>query len=181
MSRLGKKPVEIPKEVKVEMRDGVVFVEGPKGKVTKKFSERMKIIITDKQVSVERPSDSKQDKSLHGLTRKLLLNMVSGVVKEFEEKLEMSGLGYKAQSQPGKLTLQVGFTHPVIVVIPEQIKITVQDNQISVKGVDKELVGQVASLIRSKKPAEPYKGKGIKYSDEQVRRKAGKTVVKSAG
>ena len=181
MSRQGKKPVDIPSGVKVEVQENLVKIEGPKGKIEKIFSPRLKITKQDNYILVERSSDEKTDKCLHGLTRSLILNMVAGVTKEFERKLEINGLGYKAQVQSDKLILQVGFTHPVPILIPQGIKITVQENQISVKGVDKEMVGQIASLIRSSKPAEPYKGKGIRYSDEVVRRKAGKTVVKTAG
>ena len=181
MSRQGKKPVDIPGGVKVEVQGNLVKIEGPKGKIEKIFSPRLKIVKQDNCILVERQSEEKTDKCLHGLTRKLILNMVAGVTKEFERKLEISGLGYKALVQSDKLILQVGFTHPVPILIPQGIKIAVQENQISVKGVDKEMVGQIASLIRSVKIAEPYKGKGIKYNDEIVRRKAGKAVVKTAG
>ncbi|OIO03457.1 50S ribosomal protein L6 [Candidatus Desantisbacteria bacterium CG_4_10_14_0_8_um_filter_48_22] len=181
MSRLGKRPVDIPGGVKVEVQGSLVKIEGPRGKIERIFSPRMKISKQDNRILVERQSDEKIDKSLHGLTRRLILNMVTGVIKEFERKLEINGLGYKAQVQSDKLILQIGFTHPVPILIPQGIKITVQENKISVKGVDKETVGQVAGLIRSIKPAEPYKGKGIRYSDEIVRRKAGKAVVKTAG
>jgi len=181
MSRLGKRPITVPEGVNVEIQDNRISVEGPKGKLTKFLSPQLKIKRLDHQILIERSGDSKIEKSLHGLSRKLVLNMIEGVLNGFEKQLEINGLGYKAQVQKETLVLQVGFTHPVVINIPDGIKIEVRENRIIVKGVDKELVGEIASLIRRVKPAEPYKGKGIKYVDEQVRRKAGKTVVKTTG
>lgn len=198
MSRLGKKPIIIPKGVKVFIEGNAIKVEGPKGKIAKNIPGRMKfkilgndapdvsnescVTISDNnQIVIERPSDEKTDKSLHGLSRKIVLNMIEGVVKGFEKQLEVTGLGYRATATKEGLTLEKVYTHPVMVPVPEEIKIEVKDGKVIVRGTDKELVGKVASDIRNVKPVEPYKGKGIKYVGEHVRRKAGKAVVKTAG
>lgn len=178
MSRLGKKPIIIPDGVRVEIQGNLINVEGPKGRVSKVLNPRMKIVSSDNKILVERPSDTKIDKSLHGLTHKLIKNMFEGVSKGFEKKLEINGLGYRAQVQGNKLVLQVGFTHPVNLNVPEGIKVAVKENVITVDGADKELVGEFSSIIHNAKPPEPYKGTGIKYVGEQIRRKIGKALSK---
>lgn len=175
MSRLGKKPLSIPKDVKVEAKDGLACVEGPKGKLDFKLPNRISLEIKDSQILVKRSGDSKQDKSLHGLTRALLANMIKGVTEGYVKELEIIGVGFKAQLQGNKLNLQLGFSHPVNYAVPEGIKIEIpKATQIVIRGIDKEKVGEVAAEIRSVYPPEPYKGKGIRYSGEYVKKKVGK-------
>lgn len=176
MSRIGKLPVTIPSGVEVKIGEGnLVTVKGPKGFLERKLSEEMVISIEDNEVIVTRPSDLKKHKSLHGLTRTLVNNMVEGVTKGFTKVLEINGVGYRAQKQGKKLILTLGYSHPVEMEDPEGIESTVEGNKITVSGISKEKVGQYAAEIRFKRPPEPYKGKGIKYSDEVIRRKEGKT------
>ena len=180
MSRIGKLPVVIPAGVTVEMKDNnVLSVKGPKGTLEKQFALEIGIEQKDGEIVVTRPNDNKKEKSLHGLTRALIHNMVDGVTNGFEKKLEINGVGYRAAKQGKTLTLTLGYSHPVTMEDPEGVE-TVLDgtNTIFVRGIDKEAVGQYAAEIRSKRGPEPYKGKGIKYADEIIRRKVGKTGKK---
>jgi len=175
MSRIGKKPLAIPKDVKVEVRDSSIYIEGPKGKLSRTLSNRISIELKDNQIFLKRSSDTKTDKSLHGLYRALLANMFKGVTEGYVKELEIIGVGFKAQLQGNKLNMQLGFSHPVNFSVPEGIKIeTPKPTQIVVRGIDKEKVGEVAAQIRSVYPPEPYKGKGIRYVGEYVKKKVGK-------
>ena len=178
MSRIGNKAVEIPDKVKVNVdQEGAVSVEGPKGKLQWKLPRQIRASVQDNQVSVVREAESRNVKALHGLSRSLVYNMVQGVSEGFTKQLEIEGVGFKAAVQGSALNLSLGFSHPVSFSIPKDIKITVADNtKITVQGVDKKLVGQVAADIRGFYPPEPYKGKGVRYAGEQIRRKVGKTV-----
>lgn len=177
MSRVGKNPVEIPKGVKAEIKEAVLHAEGPKGKLSVKLHSRMLFEIKDNKVFVKRQSDSKLDRSLHGVTRTLVFNTIKGVSEGFSKELEIQGVGFKAQTQGKSLILNLGFTHPIDHHIPEGIVIeTPKPTQVVVKGADKQLVGEVAAQIRRYFKPEPYKGKGIRYVGEYVRRKVGKTV-----
>ena len=176
MSRIGKAPVAVPNGVTVTLKDGnVISVKGPKGELTRSLPAAMTIAQENGQVTVTRPSDEDQHKSLHGLTRTLIANMVEGVTKGFSKNLELIGVGYKAEVRPYGLQLALGYSHPIEYRAPQGIKLTAPvPTQILVEGANKEVVGQVAAEIRSLRPPEPYKGKGVKYAGEQVRRKAGK-------
>jgi large subunit ribosomal protein L6 len=178
MSRIGNKAVEIPDKVKVNVdEEGAVSVEGPKGKLHWNLPRRIRASVQDNQVSLVREAESRNVKALHGLSRSLVHNMVQGVSEGFTKQLEIEGVGFKAAVQGSTLNLSLGFSHPVPFSIPKDIKITVADNtKITVEGVDKKLVGQVAADIRRFYPPEPYKGKGVRYAGEQIRRKVGKTV-----
>jgi len=177
MSRIGKKPVELPAGVKISQEQSTIKVEGPKGKLSMLMPEGVDIILGDKAVEVKRPSDGRRERSYHGLVRTLIANMVKGVTSGFEKSLEISGVGYRAEIAGKSLKLVVGYSAPVEYEIPEgiQIKVDKQVN-IAVSGIDKQLVGRVAAEIRGLKKPEPYKGKGIKYTTETVRRKVGKSV-----
>ncbi|MDX1357782.1 MAG: 50S ribosomal protein L6 [Clostridia bacterium] len=177
MSRIGKMPIVIPKGVDVKIEDGnKVTVKGPKGTLTQKFSPDMAIKIEDGQVIIERPSDLKRHKAFHGLTRSLLNNMVVGVSEGFKKELEINGVGYRAALQGNTLVLSLGYSHPVEMVPPEGITVEVPaQNRITVSGFDKQAVGEFAAEIRAKRKPEPYLGKGVKYADERIRRKEGKT------
>ena len=180
MSRIGRLPVAIPAGVEVTVADGnVVTVKGPKGTLERALPTELEIKVEDGHVVVTRPNDLKRIKSLHGLTRSLIHNMVVGVSEGYKKELEVNGVGYKAAKQGKKLTLNLGYSHPVEMEDPEGLE-TVLDgqNKITVKGIDKEKVGQYAAEIRDKRRPEPYKGKGIKYADETIRRKVGKTGKK---
>ncbi|HIU88119.1 MAG TPA: 50S ribosomal protein L6 [Candidatus Avilachnospira avistercoris] len=180
MSRIGKQPVVIPAGVTVSIADGnVVTVKGPKGELTRQFAHELTIAQEDGKVVVTRPNDLKRIKALHGLTRTLIHNMVTGVSEGYQKVLEVNGVGYRAAKQGKKLVLNLGYSHPVEMDDPEGIE-TVLDgqNKIIVKGISKEKVGQYAAEIRMKRPPEPYKGKGIKYETETIRRKVGKTGKK---
>ena len=177
MSRIGRMPIAIPSGVTVEVAEkNKVTVKGPKGTLERVLPEAMDIKVDGEEVVVSRPNDLKKNKALHGLTRTLIYNMVIGVTEGYEKKLEVNGVGYRAQKQGKKLVLSLGYSHPVEMEDPEGIE-TVLDGQniIIVKGIDKEKVGQYAAEIRSKREPEPYKGKGIKYDTEVIRRKVGKT------
>lgn len=177
MSRIGLKPIEIPDGVEIKLEENVVTVKGPKGELTRTFHNDMKVVIEDNVLTVERPSDHKEHRALHGTTRSIISNMVDGVHKGFEKNLELVGVGYRAQKQGDKVVLNAGYSHPVEIEPIEGIEIDVPKNtQIVVKGINKELVGAVASNIRAVRPPEPYKGKGIRYQGEYVRRKEGKTA-----
>jgi len=176
MSRIGKKPIEIPADVTVTKVDNTVSVKGPKGELTNTFNSDLTITIEDNIINVTRPSDSKEHRSIHGTTRSLISNMVEGVSKGYEKTLELVGVGYRAQKQGTKLVLNVGFSHPVEFEPEEGVEVDVPANtKIIVKGYNKEKVGALASNIRAVRPPEPYKGKGIRYEGEIVRRKEGKT------
>ncbi len=177
MSRIGKKPIEIPSGVTVTINGNTVTVKGPKGELTQSFNPDMDIKLEDNVLTVARPSDSKEHRSLHGTTRSLLFNMVEGVSKGFEKTLELVGVGYRAQKQGNKLVLNVGYSHPVEIV-PEEKNLEIEvpaNTKIVVKGINKEHVGALAANIRAVRPPEPYKGKGIRYEGEYIRRKEGKT------
>ena len=179
MSRIGKLPIEVPAGVNVTIAEGnVVTVKGPKGTLTRTFDTAMSIVLEDSQVVVTRPNDLKRNKSLHGLTRTLVSNMVEGVTNGFSKVLEINGVGYRGAKQGKKLVLSLGYSHPVEMEDPEGITSVVEGNKITVSGISKEQVGQFAAEIRFKRPPEPYKGKGIKYVDEIIRRKEGKTGKK---
>jgi large subunit ribosomal protein L6 len=177
MSRIGKKPVPIPSGVKVEVKEALLHVEGPKGILNQPLHSHIKVEIENSQVIVKRSSDTKFDKSLHGLYRALAANMIKGVTEGYTKELEIVGVGFKAQVEANQLKMQLGFSHPVIFPIPEGIKIeTPKQTQIVIKGIDKEKVGEVASEIRYLCPPEPYKGKGIRFAGEYVKRKVGKAA-----
>lgn len=178
MSRIGKLPVIIPENVTVDYKEGnVLTVKGPKGQLIRTFSDKMKIKVEEGQIVVERNDDLKLSRSLHGLTRSLLFNMVEGVTKGYEKKLEIVGVGYKAEMKGKKLLLTIGYSHPIIFAASDEINIaTPSPTEVTISGIDKELVGLVAAKIRSFRKPEPYKGKGIKYSGEYIRRKAGKAA-----
>jgi large subunit ribosomal protein L6 len=179
MSRIGRKPVAVPKGVSVAVNGQQLSVKGPKGELKRTFHPEMQIALAGELVTVSRPSDEARHKALHGLTRTLIQNMVDGVNKGFSRTLEIQGVGYKAESKSTGLQLALGFSHPVHYPAPPGIKFTVDNNTIvKIEGPDKELVGQVAAEIRSLRKPEPYKGKGVRYQGETVRRKAGKTGAK---
>jgi large subunit ribosomal protein L6 len=176
MSRVGKKVIELPEGVTITNNNNEVTVKGPKGELTRQFNKDLTIEVDGSNVTVVRPSDSKEHRTIHGTTRALLANMVEGVSKGFERNLELVGVGYRAQKQGTKLVLSVGYSHPVEFEAENGIEIDVPANtKISIKGIDKERVGAIAANIRQVRPPEPYKGKGIRYEGEQVRRKEGKT------
>jgi len=179
LSRVGKKPIPMPEEVKVEIKpNNQVVVTGPKGSLFRAIHPAIQVRMEDNQIVVERSSNSKFHRSLHGLSRMLIANMITGVISEFKKTLTLSGIGYKAESTGKLLNLSVGYSHPIVFSPPQGIQIKVENpTKIVVSGIDKELVGMVAAKIRSFRPPEPYRGKGIKYEDEVVRRKAGKTAT----
>jgi large subunit ribosomal protein L6 len=175
MSRIGKRPIPIPKGVTVTVDGHTVTVKGPKGELVRQINPAMTVALKDSTVEVTRPSDEPEHKALHGLTRTLVANMVEGVTAGFKKQLDIVGVGYKAEQRPYGLQLALGFSHPVDYRAPQGIKLTApQPTQIVIEGANKEIVGQVAAELRSLRPPEPYKGKGIKYVGEQIRRKAGK-------
>ncbi len=178
MSRIGNKAVEIPDKVKVNVgKDGAVAVEGPKGKLSWTLPRNITANVADNRVSLVRDAETRSVKALHGLSRSLVNNMVVGVSQGFTKDLIIEGVGFKAAVQGSNLNLSLGFSHPVLFPIPAEIKITVAENtKVSIQGIDKKLVGQVAADIRGFYPPEPYKGKGVRYAGEQIRRKEGKTV-----
>ncbi|HYZ11100.1 MAG TPA: 50S ribosomal protein L6 [Actinomycetota bacterium] len=177
MSRIGKQPIAIPEGVDVEVTDGLVTVKGPGGELSQRVDRDMKVTVEDGEVKVERPSDEREHRSLHGLTRSLIANMVEGVTKGFEKRLEIQGVGYRAALKGADLELQVGFSHPVTMTPPAGIEFEVPaPNRIVIRGIDKQLVGEVAANVRKVRKPEPYKGKGIRYEGEYVRKKAGKAA-----
>ena len=179
MSRIGRMPIAIPAGVTVELAENnQVTVKGPKGTLSRVLPSEMEIKVEGSEVTVTRPNDLKKMKSLHGLTRTLIHNMVVGVTDGFTKELEVNGVGYRASKAGKKLTLNLGYSHPVEMEDPEGLETTVDGNKIVVKGISKEKVGQYAAEIREKRAPEPYKGKGIKYADEVIRRKVGKTGKK---
>ncbi|MCA1012849.1 50S ribosomal protein L6 [Halobacillus halophilus] len=177
MSRVGLKTLEIPEGVEVIQDNNTITVKGPKGELTRTFHKDMTVKIEDNVLTVERPSDHKEHRALHGTTRSLIANMVEGVSKGYEKSLEIIGVGYRAQKQGEKVVINAGYSHPVEVPSREGIEIEVPTNtKLTIKGIDKELVGAVAAKIRAIRPPEPYKGKGIRYQGERVRSKEGKTA-----
>jgi large subunit ribosomal protein L6 len=175
MSRIGKKPVAIPSGVKVDIKGTTIVIEGPKGKVQKTFPDRIKMAVKDNTIVVDRVSNIATDKALHGLFRAIVANMVVGVTAGYTKEMEVNGVGFKAVAQGSKLTMTLGFSHPVIIEMPEGIKVeTPKPTSIVLKGLDKEIIGEIAARIRSVYPPEPYKGKGIRYVGEFVRKKVGK-------
>ena len=178
MSRVGRKIIVLPKGVKAKVTPKSVAIEGPKGKLEQSIFPGFKVESTDKELVVKRPSEEKQIMSLHGTLRSLIDNMIVGVSQGFTKELEIQGMGYRAQIQGKNLTMQLGFSHPVTFVIPDEISIkTPKPNQIVIEGISKQKVGETAAMIRDFKKPEPYKGKGIRYKGEYVRHKAGKTVA----
>ncbi|MBQ8737887.1 MAG: 50S ribosomal protein L6 [Clostridia bacterium] len=178
MSRIGRAPINVPAgvEVKIDSANSVITVKGAKGTLTFNYHNRMSVAMEGTVISVTRPSDEKEDRALHGLTRTLINNMIVGVTAGYSKKLEVNGVGYRVALQGKNLNLTLGYSHPVVVEAPEGITFEAPDaNTIIVKGIDKQLVGETAAFIRSKRAPEPYKGKGIKYEGEKIRRKAGKT------
>jgi large subunit ribosomal protein L6 len=179
MSRIGKAPIPIPESVTVAVQGRTVTVQGPKGSLTMTVHPAMQVEVTDRTVVCRRPSEDKFHRALHGLTRTLIANMVEGVVKGFERKLELVGVGYRAALLGQNLSLALGYSHPIVYPVPPGIRIEVKDQtQITVSGIDKHMVGAVAAKLRAFRPPEPYKGKGVKYAEERIRRKAGKTGAK---
>jgi large subunit ribosomal protein L6 len=178
MSRVGKKPILIPSQVKVKIEGRQITVTGPKGELSQEIHPSMQMEMDQDQLVIKRPSDDTFHRALHGLTRSLIANMVAGVTSEYQKSLEIQGIGYKAELRGKKLNLSLGLSHPILFAPPEGIKIELNGpNKIRVSGIDKQLVGQVAAKIRSFRPPEPYKGKGIRYEGEMVRKKAGKTAT----
>ncbi len=176
MSRIGKKPIEIPEGVEIKFTEGnFVTVKGPKGTIEKQVPAEMALKMEGNTLVVERPNDLKRMKSLHGLTRTLIFNMVEGVTKGYEKQLELNGVGYRAKKSGKTLDLSLGYSHPVLMEDPDGVESIVDGNKITVRGIEKDKVGQYAAEIRFKRPPEPYKGKGIKYVGEHIRRKEGKS------
>ncbi len=175
MSRIGRKPINIPAGVDVKVENGVVTVKGPKGELTYKYNPAMTVEVKGAEIEVSRPDDKKENRSLHGLTRTLINNMVVGVTEGYKKELDVNGVGYRVQKQGNKCVMNLGYSHQVIVEETADIKIEVPNpNKIVIIGIDKQKVGQFAAEVREKRPPEPYKGKGIKYVDEYIRRKEGK-------
>ncbi len=194
MSRIGKKPIPIPAGVEVKIKDDVISVKGPKGELSREIWPEVKVEVKEKEIYVLPQKETskgsrsggthglgKKTKAIWGLTRALIFNIVQGVTNGFEKKLEMQGIGFNASVQNGELILNVGFSHPVKIKIPQGLDISVEKNIITISGIDKELIGQTASTIRKIKPPEPYKGKGIRYLGEIIKRKVGKKVTTTAG
>lgn len=177
MSRIGRLPVSIPQGVQVDIEDNHVTIRGPKGTLNWRFHPDMKVVLEGGQLSVTRPTDKGAHKALHGLTRSLLANMVTGVSQGYKKELLIEGVGYRAEMQGNNLVLHLGFSHPVVIEPPENVGFGVEDRgkRIVVEGIDKQVVGQICANIRKWRPPEPYLGKGVRYKDERVRRKAGKS------
>ncbi len=176
MSRIGRMPIAVPAGVEVKNDNNLITVKGPKGELTRQFSTELGIEVAEGVINVTRPSDNKKHRSLHGLTRTLIANMVEGVTNGYSKTLEIEGVGYRAAKQGTKVTLSLGYSHPVVIEETEAIKLEVpQPNKIIVSGIDKQAVGQFAAEVREKRPPEPYKGKGIRYAGERIIRKEGKS------
>lgn len=177
MSRIGHLPIEIPDKVDITVDDNVVTVKGPNGELSNKLDERLDVTLDEDTITLNRTGDSKEDRSIHGLNRSLVVNMVEGVTEGFKKELELNGVGYRVQKKGQNLELQVGYSHPVVIEAQDGIKLEIEGNdKIIVSGADKQKVGEVAANIRSVREPEPYGGKGIKYVDEHIRRKEGKTA-----
>jgi large subunit ribosomal protein L6 len=175
MSRIGRKPIDVPDGVTVDVKPGEVNVKGPKGELNQHIVREMKVSLDDGVVTVERPTDRGEHRALHGLTRSLIANMVEGVTDGYERRLQIQGVGYRAQLKGKVLELAVGYSHPVTIQAPDGIEFEVpQPTEVVVRGIDKQLVGETAARIRKARPPEPYKGKGVRYADEHVARKVGK-------
>ena len=176
MSRIGNKPITVPAEVTVTMDGQKITVKGPKGELQREIHKNISVEINENEIKVTRPNDEKENRALHGLTRTLINNMIIGVTEQYSKELQINGVGYRVVKQGNNLNLTLGYSHPVIFEAPTGITFDVPNpNTIIVKGIDKELVGQTAAVVRSKRPPEVYRGKGIKYADEVIRRKEGKT------
>ena len=179
MSRIGRQPIAVPADTKVEVREGVFLAEGPKGKVRQPLIDGYSVAIDDGTVTVSRPGDQASHRAKHGLLRALLANAVRGVSEGFEKRLELEGVGYRAELKGQEIHLSLGFSHPVVFPIPKGIEVEVdKQNRIRVAGADRQLVGQVAATLRELRPPDPYKGKGLRYQGEHIRRKAGKAGIK---
>ena len=178
MSRIGKKPIPIPKEVNVDLKDGLLVVKGPKGGLQRKIHPNVQITTDQGQILVGVGDDTKKSRSLHGLYRALIANMVTGVSQGFEKVLEIVGVGYRAELSGRTATFHLGYSHPITFELPEGIDAQIERTKITLRGIDREILGKTAAKIRSFRAPEPYKGKGIKYADEKIRRKAGKTGAK---
>lgn len=179
MSRIGKLPIPVSPNIKIELKDNTITVKGPKGELRHEFSDKVELALENNQILIRRKTDDKVGRSIHGLTRALVYNMLKGVTEGFTKKLEIVGVGYKAEMRGKKLLLNIGYSHFIVLGVPASISImTPSPNEIQVSGIDKEMVGAVAAKIRSFRKPEPYKGKGIKYAGEYIRRKAGKTAGK---
>jgi large subunit ribosomal protein L6 len=178
MSRIGKRPIPLPPEVKVEQKEGVLTVSGPKGQVHKKVHSDISVSINDRMLAIAANEENKGSRALHGLYRALIANMVTGVSKGFERALEIVGVGYRAELAGRVATFHLGYSHPVKYELPEGIEAKIDKTKITLRGIDKELLGRTAAKIRGFRKPEPYKGKGIKYAEEVIRRKAGKTGAK---
>ena len=179
MSRIGNKPITVPNGVDIKIENNHITVKGPKGTLERTIEPEISVKLEDNVLTVSRDSDERRSKSLHGLTRTLISNMIEGVVNEFKRNLEINGVGYRAQKKGNDLVMNLGYSHPVEIVAPEGISFDLTDaNHITVRGIDKELVGQTAAVIRTKRPPEVYRGKGIKYAEEHIRRKEGKAGKK---
>lgn len=181
MSKVGVRKIEIPQSVDIQQAQDKIVVRGPKGELSLVLLRNIKVVKNENKISVERLGNNKESKSLHGLFQRLIANMIEGVSRGFEKKLDFKGVGFRVEVQEGKLILNVGFSHPKELLIPEGIEAMVEKNIITVSGIDKQKVGQFAAQIRAVKPVEPYKGKGIKYLDEIPRRKPGKTAKAVVG
>ena len=179
MSRIGNKPITVPEGVEVKLEGNHITVKGPKGTLERNLHKNMEVKLEGNTITVTRPNDEAENRSLHGLTRTLINNMIEGVVNEFKKDLEINGVGYRAQKKGNQLVMNLGYSHTVEMDPPEGVTFDVKDaNHITVRGIDKELVGQTAAVVRTKRPPEVYHGKGIKYSDEHIRRKEGKAGKK---
>ncbi len=179
MSRIGNKPIDVPQGVEIKIDGHHITVKGPKGTLEKDLHKNMEVSLDNNVITVKRPNDEPFNRSLHGLTRTLISNMIEGVVNEYKRELEINGVGYRAQKKGNKLVMNLGYSHPVEMDPPEGITFDVPDaNHIVVRGIDKEIVGQTAAVVRTKRPPEVYRGKGIKYAEEHIRRKEGKAGKK---
>ena len=179
MSRIGNKPIEVPQGVEVKIDGNHITVKGPKGTLEKDLHKNMEVVLEGNTITVKRPNDEPFNRSLHGLTRTLIHNMIEGVLNEYKRELEINGVGYRAQKKGNQLVMNLGYSHPVEMDPPEGITFDLPDaNHIVVRGIDKELVGQTAAVVRTKRPPEVYRGKGIKYAEEHIRRKEGKAGKK---
>ena len=179
MSRIGNKPIEVPQGVEVKIDGNHITVKGPKGTLEKDLHKNMEVVLEGNTITVKRPNDEPVNRSLHGLTRTLIHNMIEGVLNEYKRELEINGVGYRAQKKGNQLVMNLGYSHPVEMDPPEGITFDLPDaNHIIVRGIDKELVGQTAAVVRTKRPPEVYRGKGIKYAEEHIRRKEGKAGKK---